>query len=110
VITATIKKILALTAASFLACAAQAQVNPPGSSAPPATPGLATGKTEASAEARKARRAPKPVRQPVGDLGASAESSLNTADKTQVAAEHRVASRDQRHPGLAKTGQGGTPE
>ena len=99
-----------LLAAALIACTAQAQTNPPGASVPPNTPGIATGKSDAAAEARKARRPAKPTPKTAGDVTASAESSLRAPDKAEQAGERRAATRDQRRPGHARTTQGGTPE
>ena len=104
------KKTYLVLAAALFTCTVHAQSNPAGSSAPPNTPGLAGGKTEAAAEVRKTRRPAKATPKPAGDVTATAESSLRAPDKAEIAGERRASTRDQRKPGRTRTTQGGTPE
>lgn len=105
-------KVFALLIAGGFAAAgvAHAQSNPPGAPVPPNTPGIATGKAERAAEAKKSTRPAGQVRAPGGDESKTPEGGAIGTDRAAVAGEARAETRDERRPGKAKTMQGGTPK
>lgn len=105
------KAFALLIAASFVAAgAAHAQSNPPGAPVPPNTPGIATGKAERAAEARKQSKPAGRVLPPGGDEPRTPEGGAIGTDRAAVAGEARAETRDQRRPGKPRTTQGATPK
>ncbi|MET0540871.1 MAG: cell envelope biogenesis protein TolA, partial [Variovorax sp.] len=66
-------RIFVLAFAALVAGGASAQSNPPGAAVPPNTPGIATGKAERAAEARKDMRPAGQVKKPGGDQATAPE-------------------------------------
>ncbi len=104
------KKYLAVLVAGLFAAGAYAQSNPPGAAVPPATPGVATGKSERAGEARKEMRPQVGVRAPGGDQPKAPEGGAIGTDRAAIAGERRADTRDTRRPNKAKPVQGTTPK
>ncbi|MDM0043240.1 hypothetical protein QTH91_01975 [Variovorax dokdonensis] len=105
------RKLLSIAVAGmFAAGAVHAQTNPPGSAAPPHSPGVANSKSQQAAEMHKDQRADKPVNQPGGDMPKSAESTGMKTDKATMNADQRVMTRDAKNPAAAPVKQGSTPK
>ena len=103
-------RLIALLATACLVSGVHAQSNPPGVAVPPNTPGVAGGKAESAAEARKNMRPQGEVRPQAGDQPRTPEGGAVGTDRAAVAGERRAETRDQRRPGKRKTTQGGTPK
>ncbi len=105
-----ISRAFPLFIVSLAAVTAQAQSNPPGAAVPPSTPGIASGKSERAAEARKAARTPGQLRPASGDASRTPEGGGIGTDRAAIAGEQRAKTRDERRPGKPKSTQGGTPQ
>ncbi|MBN8747559.1 Uncharacterised protein [Xylophilus ampelinus] len=103
-------RLLALVGTLCVAAGAYAQSNPPGAAVPPNTPGIAGGRSENAAEARKAARPQGQVRPPAGDEPRTPEGGAIGTDRAAVAGERRAETRDTRRPGKPKPMPGGTPK
>ena len=106
------KQLLSLALASVCAAgAAHAQTNPPGSSAPPNSPGVSNTPSQQAAEAHKMMRDGKPVNPSGGDTPKSAESSgaATPPDRAQKSADQQVMKREEMKPGMPPAQQGATP-
>lgn len=103
-------RLLALLGTACLVAGVHAQSNPPGVAVPPNTPGVAGGKSENAAEARKNMRTQGEVRPQGGDQPRTPEGGAIGTDRAAVAGERRAETRDTRRPGKRKTMQGGTPK
>ncbi len=105
------RKLLSIAMAGmFVAGTALAQSNPPGSAAPPKSPGVATSKPQQAAEMKKDQRADKPVNPPGGDMPKSAESTGMKTDKATMSADQRVMTRDAKNPATPPVKQGTPPK
>ncbi|MBS0428631.1 MAG: cell envelope biogenesis protein TolA [Proteobacteria bacterium] len=103
-------RLIALVGTACLVASVHAQSNPPGVAVPPNTPGVAGGKSENAAEARKNMRPQGEVRPQGGDQPRTAEGGGVGTDRAAIAGERRAETRDQRRPGKRKTTQGSTPK
>lgn len=104
------KNLAAGVVAVCLGASAYAQQNIPGSNVPPNTPGYTMGKSEDAAERRKQAKPKGQVRPEGGDASKSVEISGVPNDRSAIAGEKRVQSRDARRPNARRTTQGGTPD
>ncbi|HYP85449.1 hypothetical protein [Variovorax sp.] len=105
------RKLLSLAMAGlFVTGAAYAQTNPPGSAAPPHTPGMSNSQAQQAGEMHKNMRSDQPVNPPGGDMPKSPEAGKVQPDKAESNADQRVMKRDQMKPGEPAPMQGGTPK
>ncbi|MNL82187.1 hypothetical protein D3C87_2095110 [compost metagenome] len=77
---------------------------------PPDSPGYTYGKSQDAGEARKRSRAPGQVRPPGGDVPKSAEAGAIGNDKSAMAGQERIKTRDARRPDKRRPPQGATPD
>lgn len=103
-------RFIALLGTACLVAGVHAQPSPPGVAVPPHTPGVAGGKTERAAEARKNARPQGAVRPQAGDQAKAPEGGGVGTDRAAVAGERRAETRDERRPGKPRAMQGGTPK